>query len=187
MIQFTKEFSKQLKREQERQARIEKCLEYLQVCYVPAMTRSGYQAYAAVNSTSTTGRRYLVFIDESGDIPVAERCNCAATVRCIHMDSVDLYYQRIAALFSHDEQEETAEPEQPAGIEVNALLLKNRQLYRSGQWNENGELIPVSEVMPNEYDILGPTKKVSHAAYGCCGHLVKFEDAGELCGACRCK
>lgn len=86
------------------------------------------------------------------------------------------------------EQPVVAEPvvEQPAGIEANALLLKNRELYRSGQWNEDGELTPVSEVMPNEYDILGPTKKVSHA-YGCCGHIVHLEDAGELCGPCRCK
>lgn len=102
------------------------------------------------------------------------------TGHCYHVKAV-----KTATLPTFEEV--TATPvEQPAGIEVNALLLKNRQLYRSGKWNENGKLTPVSKVMPNEYDILAPTKKVSHA-YGCCGHIVKLEDAGELCGPCRCK
>lgn len=133
---------------------------------------------------------YTVWIDESSKVSHAVKCSCNdhwyRKSYCRHMQAADLYFQRIASFFAHDEQATEPEVEQPAGVEVNALLLKNRELYRSGKWNESGQLTPVSEVMPNEYDILGPTKKVSHA-YGCCGNIVKVEDAGELCGPCRCK
>ncbi len=38
----------------------------------------------------------------------------------------------------------------------------------------------------NEYNSLASTKRVSHG-YGCCGHIVKLEHDGQLCGACLCK
>lgn len=177
MIQITKEMRKQLKREEERQDRIEKCLSYFRVNTEPAMTPSGYITYAAVNSTTTSGRRYLVYIDESGDIPVATRCNCNATVACIHMQAVNAYYARIASIFAHTEEEQPATVEEP--VYVNLLATYDIQ--------SAADEIRINAFLSGVYEELALTKttaeqrrkeQADHCPH--CGKLCK----GDICGYC---
>ncbi len=50
---------------------------------------------------------YIVTVDESGDVPCAVNCTCNDRYYrksyCKHMQIIDLYYQRIADIFAHDE------------------------------------------------------------------------------------
>lgn len=176
MIQFTKEFSKQLKREQERQDRIEKCLSYLRVNTEPAMTPSGYITYAAVNSTTTTGRRYIVHIDESGKTPVATRCNCNATVECcIHMLAVTVYYERIVAIFA---KEEVAEPvvEETVSLEVAMQEAQDEMVEIIEEAAVAGDR-SYAQVVTNAYEMAG---EHMHVHCGGC-HQICGKGKGDRC------
>jgi hypothetical protein len=124
---------------------------------------------------------YVVTIDESTKIPHATDCSCKDRYYrknyCKHMQAADLFFQNIAAIFAHAEEEQI---EQPEGIEVNALLIKNRDLYRSGQLNEqcqhqdNGLDGEIHQYV-NMYEIEGPTKHV------------RCQGCGGICGEGNCK
>jgi hypothetical protein len=156
MIQFTKEFRKELAR----QERISQCLSCLRiVTEFGHPTASGYVTYAVVASTTATGRRYSVSLDETGDIPVATRCNCDATVECIHMEAVTQYFAGIVALFAKDEP--TADEIASQAEEANMQKLAT---YRMS-------------VAENAYEVLAETKRV-HCG-GC--HNVQGEGEGSRC------
>jgi hypothetical protein len=110
---------------------------------------------------------YVVTIDESNKVSHATKCTCNdhwyRKSYCRHMQAADLYFQNIAAIFAHTEEEEP-EVEQP--VEIDEPALEGIYLARLQQWT---------------------AYNAPKFAYGCCGHLVHIEDAGELCGPCRCK
>jgi hypothetical protein len=156
MIQFTKEFRKELAR----QERIEKCLSYLQiVTEFGHPTYCGYITYAVVASTTATGRRYIVSLDESGSIPIATHCNCDATVECIHIQAVTQYFTGIASIFGKDEK----------NVEEIAAQAEEANMMKLAAYR-----LSISE---NAYEVLAETKRV-HCG-GC--HNVQGEGEGSRC------
>ncbi len=161
MIQFTKEFRKELAR----QERISQCLSCLRiVTEFGHPTASGYVTYAVVASSTATGRRYSVSLDESGSIPVATHCNCDATVECIHIQAVTQYFAGIVAIFANDEL--TVEEIAAQAEEANMMKLAT---YRMS-------------VAADAYEVLAETK---HVHCGGC-HNVQGEGDGSRCKAGFC-
>lgn len=128
------------------------------------------ETVAWVPSTSSNDP-YTVWIDESSEVPHATKCSCNdhwyRKSYCKHIQCADLYYQRIAAIFAHDEPEKVAEPvvEQPEIVDEPAL--EGIYLARLQQWVA--------------YNVKPAKKNVEHADH-CphCGKLCK----GDICGYC---
>lgn len=104
----------------------------------------------------------------------ATGCTCPARKPCKHMDHCqNLEASRVAP---------QVQPEPVATI-GEAMAQANEQMAAHiDQVAAEGD-----KAYTNEYDILGLTKDPVSMAYGSCGHLVKPEHEGDLCGACMSK
>ena len=159
ILQLTKEFRKQ----QEHQARIERVLSYLQVVTeFGHMTSTGSLTYVVVASATTAGRRYSVFLDEKDNTPT--RCNCNASVPCVHMEAIALYFSRIAGIFA-----------KPA--DVIASQAEEANMQKLAEYRRH--------TAENAYEILAPTKNTAKWVFSlACPHLVPAGMERSECGAC---
>jgi hypothetical protein len=124
----------------------------------------------AIVPTSDGSDHYIVTVDENGDVPCAIDCTCNdhwyRKSYCKHMQVIDLYYQRIAAMFAHDEQE-VVEPElTPDEI---AAIAEEANMWKLAEYRRH--------VAENAYETLGTTK---HVHCGGC-HQICGEGKGDRC------
>lgn len=122
--------------------------------------------FSLVPSTTNRLDIYAVVIEDGR----AVRCTCKGCKEhgyyCIHMQ---------ATQFVLDAMIEDANSPTP---DEEAAIAEERNMQKLALYKES--------IAHNAYECLAPTKDVTHA-YGCCGHIVKPQHAGELCGSCLCK
>jgi hypothetical protein len=157
--------------QEQKQARINQAISSLTVQSDP------WGLFAVVPSTSKKLAVYVVVI-EDGE---ASRCDCPGNKEyghyCIHLQSTQFYLDAMvedaAETVTIAEAMEEAQSEMEQHIETVAAQAEHENMQKLTEHK-----------MSDVYDILGPTKKVTGAAYGTCGHLVKPGHEEHMCGGC---
>lgn len=96
--------------------------------------------------------------------------------KCCHVDAVkctDLPTQKMVE----------------SGLEINALFLKNKELYQSGEWNEDGERTRVSDLVPHveashQFHQTDAYEQLAQTKADPCPHCGRLDEHYRLTGKC---
>lgn len=151
--------------QEQRQARINQAISSLEIGADP------WGVFAVVPSTTKKYTVYVVNIEEGK----AVKCNCPGNKEygrvCVHLIATDYYLDALV---------EDAE----------SVAIEDAQAVAFAEYDVVGAALQVvnqyeaDTTVGDAYEILAPTKQVSSAAYGTCGHLVKPGHEHEMCGGC---
>lgn len=156
--------------QEQKQGRLEQAIATLTIGSDP------WGIFSVVPSTSKRLEVYVVNIEDGK----AVKCQCKGYehgYQCIHIQATQIYIDALvedaAATVSIAEAMEEAQSEMEQHIETVAAQAERENMQKLTEHK-----------MSDAYDILGPTKKVTRAAYGTCGHLVKPGHEEHMCGGC---
>jgi hypothetical protein len=163
--------------QEQKQARINQAISTLEVKSDP------WGIFAVMPSTTKKLTVYVVAIEDGK----AARCDCPGNKQyghyCVHMIATDLYLDALVEDAAEVVTLTEAMAEAQAEMEEFVESQVDAEEVAAEAERENMQKL-VEYKMSNVYDAIGPTKKITSAVIGSCGHWVKPGHEHEMCGGC---